>query len=542
MAVTLRPSLPFQTEASNNTFTAPALAPWFGTRSVPATHLVEPRRLVLAFSFLAVFVYILYRSSKYDDNYPIVNRKYAFEPSMFARLRWAVNSQKILDDAYEKYDGQVYRIARGDTDVVVVPAECIKELNKLPQEVCSSRVCHAYSMTGHLNGMDVVLKTNLHVRTILNRITPALPELLKPARTRIAETMSKVFPQDTRTWKVVKPVEEVVYCVSRVITLAAVGAPVCDDPNFIRLSFRHTTNVFTVMFIMRMVPSILQPYLVWFLPAKWRLRQSTKELESFVIPEAHRRKAEKHDPSRLDLLTWMMHEARNETEADPAMLTNLLASLAAGGTYSSANFIVGVVMDLVGHPHFLEEIRREIREKHNEVNGDWNFAAFNSLHKLDSAMKETARLAPGSNTTYSRVMRKNHQLQNGITLKKGQFICINSFRRSMDPSVFSDPEKYDALRAYNEDLQTHIAQPFRSFQGEDFRWGNGRWACPGRFLASMLAKVVLVKLLDEYDFAFVGGDTRPPKSIAHEFLYIDPGVEIKMRRRKLNSGIEYRAE
>ncbi|KAF2478185.1 cytochrome P450 [Lindgomyces ingoldianus] len=493
-------------------------------------HLVEPKKLFLLFLVLGVLIYTLYRSSKYDDDFPIVNRKFALEPSLFSRLRWTVKSQKLLDDAYEKYDGQVYRIARGDTDVVVVPAECITELNRLPQNVCNSRICHAYSMTGHLNGMDVVLKTNLHVRTLLNRITPALPEIVKPARIRIAETMNKVFSQDTRNWKVVKPVEEVVYCVSRVITLASVGAPVCDDPEFI---------LFTVMFLMRMVPSILQPFVVWLLPARWRLRQSSKELESFVIPEAIRRKSEKQEPPKQDLLSWMMHEAKNERERDPYMLTNLLAALAAGGTYSSANFIVGVVFDLVGHPHFLEEIRREIRDKHQESNGNWDFATFNSLHKLDSAMKETARLAPGSNTTYSRVMCKDYTLYNGVTLKKGQFICVNSFRRSMDPSVFPDPEKYDALRAYNENLKSHIAQPFRSFYGEDFRWGAGRWACPGRFLASLLAKVVLVKLLDEYDFAFVGSDKRPPKSVVHEFLYIDPGVELKIRRRETNSGIEY---
>jgi cytochrome P450 len=292
-----------------------------------------------------------------------------------------------------------------------------------------------------------------------------------------------------------------------------------------------------------MIPAVLQPLLVWMLPHKWRLRSSLKELESFVVSQVEKRKAEKasgkNGPVPPTLLAWMVEEAKHDVEEDPYVLTQLLTALAAGGTYSSANFIVSVLLDLVAHRHFLKEIREEICDKHKEINGNWNFEAFNTLHKLDSAFKETMRLTPGSLTTYSRVMLSDYTLSNGIPLKKGQFICVSSYCRSKDPTVYPDPEEYDALRAYNRDFQDHIARPFKGLHGQDFRWGAGRWACAGRYLASLVAKVILVKLLDEYDFEFAGDRGRPSNSVLHEFIFIDPGVKIMMRRRENALGIEY---
>ncbi|KAL3429159.1 cytochrome P450 [Aspergillus tetrazonus] len=125
----------------------------------------------------------------------------------------------------------------------------------------------------------------------------------------------------------------------------------------------------------------------------------------------------------------MVAEATNDVEEDPYVFTDLLAALAAGGTYSSANFIVSVILDLTAHPQLLDEIREDIRQKHEMIQGRWDFAAFNSLPKLGSAFKETIRLTPGCLTTYSRVMLQDYTLSTGITLKKGQFICVSSYDR-----------------------------------------------------------------------------------------------------------------
>lgn len=278
--------------------------------------------------------------------------------------------------------------------------------------------------------------------------------------------------------------------------------------------------------------------MVWLIPCKWRLERSWVQLYDFVVPEVQRRKANPNAVTENNLISWMIAEAKTPEEADPFMLTRLVGSVIAGGTYSSAAFVSGVIADLVNHPQYLEEIRQEIGETHVRVGGRWDMAAFNKLDKLDSAMKETSRLAPGSLLVYSRVVEEECMLSNGTKLKKNQLITTSGHSTAFDPKIFPNPEKYDALRAFNQGLKRHRAQPFSSVEGEDHRWGAGRWACPGRFIASVVSKVILVKLLDEYEFKFVGGQ-RPKTSVMHEFVFMDPGTKFMIRKRQMNSGIVY---
>ena len=59
-------------------------------------------KLFISTSFIFSTVYFLHRLASYNDNIPIVNRRFTLEPRIFARIRWAFGSIKILDDAYEK--------------------------------------------------------------------------------------------------------------------------------------------------------------------------------------------------------------------------------------------------------------------------------------------------------------------------------------------------------------------------------------------------------------------------------------------------------
>lgn len=478
------------------------------------------------------------KKAGYDDGIPLLNRKFNLEPRIFARFRWAFNSKKILDEGYMKYRDQPYRLSKGHADVLVLPEPWIQELNKLPQHYISSRKSHSTSLTGYLNGMDVVTETGHHVKMLLSRVTPALPVLLPKIGHRVQATMNKKLPKEGEGWVSVKPIEEIVLCIAQAVAVSLFGPPICDTPELAGLFTVFTTNVFSIMFVMRFVPDFMQHALVWLLPSKRQLQQNWKQLEGFVMPEAINRKQTPGLVKEPNLLSWMIDEAKSEEESDPWMLTRLIGSVVAGGTYSSAAFIGGVIADLVNHPEDLAEIQEEIRQTHARVNGQWNLDAFNSLDKLDSAMKETSRLAPGSLLVYSRYVEQDCTLPNGTQLKKGSFITTSGHSTAHDAELFPDPHKYDALRYYKGNLEKHRAQPFRSVEGEDHRWGAGRWACPGRFIASAVSKMILVKLLDEYEFQFVDGK-RPATSVVHEFVYMDPGIKIMMRRKEINSGIVY---
>lgn len=305
-------------------------------------------------------------------------------------------------------------------------------------------------------------------------------------------------------------------------------------------SYTHLT-VFKVAFIMRLVPAFLQPILVWLVPVKWSMNRRWRELASFVVPEVARRKQSSNSnsvPTSPDLISWMVKDGRTELERDPNVLATLCGSLAAGSIYSIANFVCRTLSELVAHPDVLNQVRDEIRAQDALNHGRWDMAALSNLDRLESAMKETARLAPGTVIVYSRVVQRDCVL-GGVELKKGQFVTMSGQSRATDPAIFEDPKTYKGLRFCDEEkLEEHRARPFRSIDADILTWGVGRWACPGRQVADMAVKILLVKLLDENDFAFVGGKPLRPNAI-HEFLFFHPNNKMLVRRRNDAVGIEF---
>jgi cytochrome P450 len=300
-------------------------------------------------------------------------------------------------------------------------------------------------------------------------------------------------------------------------------------------------TVFAVAFMMRLVPSCLQPILVWFLPVKWNLNRKWRELESFVGPEVQRQKKIKEDggaTTGMDLLSCMVRDAATAFEKDPSVLTILCGSVATAAIFSVGNLICHLVADLTANPDILDEVRAEIRTKHAEIGGRWDLAALGSLEKLESAMKETARLASSPLIVYNRVVQKDCVL-GGVRIRKGQFITISGRERTMDPTLYEDPGVYKGLRFCAPDkIDKHRARPFRTVDTDILTWGAGRAACPGRAIADVAAKVFLVRLLDEYDFGFVDGKRLEPSTF-HEFVYFNPDNEMLFRRRKASAGVKF---
>jgi cytochrome P450 len=125
-----------------------------------------------------------------------------------------------------------------------------------------------------------------------------------------------------------------------------------------------------------------------------------------------------------------------------------------------------------------------------------------------------------------------------------------------DPDLVPDPEKFDGLRYYRLATGMEMNGFVPSKGGltgstDDYRFstpsptslsfGYGRAACPGRFFASLVIKMIMVKLLSEYEFRFVpkqdryGNECpgqRPTNYMFHEFLFPWPWDWMQVKRRQ----------
>ena len=120
-----------------------------------------------------------------------------------------------------------------------------------------------------------------------------------------------------------------------------------------------------------------------------------RKLEGFIVPEARRLLFRRKDlQTDSNMLSWMIQGSKNDLERDP----KILARLAAGGTHSVGMFIGNALFDLVADPELLDAVRDEIKKTHHDTNRLWDLGAFEGLQKLDSALKETARVGPPTMT------------------------------------------------------------------------------------------------------------------------------------------------
>ena len=291
---------------------------------------------------------------------------------------------------------------------------------------------------------------------------------------------------------------------------------------------------------MRLFPTWVHPLLACILPSIWKGSSYIRKAQKLLVPEILNRRnlmaLKKLDDCRKDnLLSWMM-ECADDSESDPDHLAHLEIVISLAAIHTSQMNAVHVLYDLAARPQYFAKIREEIRRVAHEEGG-WQKTSYAKLRMLDSFMKESQRFNPPSMLSYHRVMLEKHTLSDGTELPQGSHICMPVNAIQNDPEVTPDPETFDGLRYYKyrqKSGESHLHQ-FATTEKNLLNFGHGKYACPGRFFASLEIKVILVRLITNYDFKLSPRQGRPANIKAHEFLFPDPDGQLLVRGRKLDA-------
>ena len=255
------------------------------------------------------------------------------------------------------------------------------------------------------------------------------------------------------------------------------------------------------------------------------------------MPEILRRRAAPKDTGSIDdnnLLSWMM-EIASEAEGDPQSLAHLEVVMSLASIHTSQMNAVHCLYDLVARPEYIGPIRDEIAGVVEEDGGweKWQKSSFTKLRILDSFMRESQRFNPPTLLSMHRVMLEKHRLPDGVVLPQGAHVCMAVNAIQNDPDVTPQPDVFDGLRYYKmrqKEGESHLHQ-FSTTQERILNFGHGANSCPGRFFASLEIKVILVRLITDYDWAFPEGQGRPANIHCHEFIFPNPAAEIRLRKR-----------
>lgn len=175
------------------------------------------------------------------------------------------------------------------------------------------------------------------------------------------------------------------------------------------------------------------------------------------------------------------------------------------------------------------------------------------MTRSDSAMRETLRMQQlGVRNLIRKVMVDGLVTDGGVRLPRGANVGFLGQPTHYDGEKYEEPGKFDPFRfsrvreasegaaaaataqlGGGSAVKGGTASAFVSTSPDFLPFGNGRHACPGRFLVDFELKMIITYVLTNYDVRFPDsyGGTRPPTVWKAEMQVPPDDVKIMVRRK-----------
>jgi len=336
-----------------------------------------------------------------------------------------------------------------------------------------------------------------------------------------------------------------------------------------RADYRHATeslNMSHVIFgaLWNFVPlgPFRKPfYWVFSIPYRMQIRRA---MNKYIIPIVEGRMAKKDDPSfkrNLDTIQLMVDmPPASPKEVDSFRHAIRILHLHFASTGSSIALTHNILWQLLQMPECIDPIRAEIMDVHAKY-GSWESKhTLNHLHLLDSFIREVLRVHVPSARTYTiystLTSANNHAVvslrlaQQPVTLHDGLKIATGTKIVFPAQGIHFDPANYTAPRAFQpwrfagtgpcdceaEGVPKDVGRLKAEAVDETYLpFGYGKQACPGRFFALKVVKLIVARLILEYDIKPAGSLPASPSTGTMEGFFLPTKkMEIHLKNRSVD--------
>ncbi|PVH92285.1 cytochrome P450 [Periconia macrospinosa] len=477
--------------------------------------------IMLLCVFVLSFAYVHAVSLKKNISYPYAGIRFRLEPKFLLRLRFVFGAGSILQDGYSRFKYKPFKVARNDIDLLVLPAKYIDEIRQYTREQLSGIEALAFNVLGRFNRIDILNKSDLHVRVLRNYLTPNMGQVMPNAQDELTYSWQVDVPK-CEDWEEVDIQHVLRWVIGRIYARTFIGYPACRNDDWIQTSLDYTRDVFGLTFLTHCFPKFLHPLVLLLAPASWRLGR-------------HEKHAYK-DGEPYTLLGGMLKDAKGlERDMEEIVLRQVISSLAS--IHTSVMTVTYCLLELCRHPEHIEPLREEAKEC-MEKEQDWARHSTERLPKVDSFICEVHRMHPPSMLIPQRRVREPFTLSNGENVPIGTQFGFPLGPISHDPQIFSDPEKFDGFRYYRKRVAEDLIGKSSKYMAttpsdEHLAFGHGVQACPGRFFAVNEIKLILVFFLMDYEFKQPERQMASPLHFPfEEYLVLNPTLKLMRRRKK----------
>ncbi|PQE10350.1 Ent-kaurene oxidase protein [Rutstroemia sp. NJR-2017a WRK4] len=411
----------------------------------------------------------------------------------------------------------------------------IEELSALPQSIASPHGALEHDLLGPYTGLDVILESRLHHSIVQRKLTPRLPTLTAPLEQELIASFEQYFPV-CDDWTEITPFRLFGKIAARISARALVGPELCRNPQWLDISINYTESLFKTIVVLRIFPTWTYPVLSRFLPSYWYGQYYLRSAKALLRPTFNTllQKSDsgswtpENNEKDHNVLAWLADGSKG-TDRNTDILAHVEVLLALAAVHTTLLRMINVLNEITDHPEYVDMLRSEID---TVAASGWRHTSYNDLYKLDSILRESQRISPPTLLGLKRLFKQDYTFSNGMTFTKGTYVCLPTYAIENDPVNTVNPDTFDGLRSYRlrQSSKNDKEHQFSSFDKTVLAFGYGKSACPGRFFASVIIKMVFVKLLTEYDFKFIPGTQKPTNLVVHEFLFPRPWDKILVKR------------
>lgn len=332
---------------------------------------------------------------------------------------------------------------------------------------------------------------------------------------------------------------------------------IAQETSFISSAMDYVMRVSIYGLLLSLVPRPLR-----FLAAplaRFPIASSYSSCEAYLLPLFNdlvaRHESNPESLPRHLASTWLIESSHRRfppesLERTPDFLSRRVMALNFAAVHTSTLTTCNLLLDVFSGSSAVAE---SLRDEALVVSRHWGpeecrRSRLNSMLLLDSALRESMRLWP----VVPRSLRRRVMSPEGMDLPFGRVseettVCVNGWGMHRDEGLYREADrfvwdrfvqktqetaqkKYEKLTVENGRRKGDIAAAAVEIGGCFTAWGLGRHACPGRFFAVDLVKMIISHVLVNYEVENLG--ERPDNLWVEYNAVPPPGATLKVRRRK----------
>ncbi|KAF9061652.1 cytochrome P450 [Rhodocollybia butyracea] len=489
-----------------------------------------PALAIAIAAFLAALYYRLYQATSYSGGLPCIG-----EPGILGFLNAAVRCRAdmkgVLEEGRMRWGGRPF-VVRTFSGILFVLGNEFVETIKSDSDKTFDQTNAFTQVLLQKYTLDVTDRTAL-VNVLRTSVNRSMESYIGPLLEETQLSINDAFKPKPETGLIDIPIVHVLDAlIARVTNRVIVGEQLCRSPEYLQVMSRFIRNMRKHAGYLRITPPALRPILSYIFFFAGGRREPLKGLRPYVKACIEESEIANEDKSMVHALIRNPASVKTVEEISKRVLFLNFAS-----THTSSVMLSRTLFEIATLPRDeIDEIRAEVMQALKEEGG-WTKKALSRFGRIDSALTEVGRVFGLAHVGSHRITLQDLNLGDGTCIPRGATVVIDHQPVHFDEEYYEDPDKCDLLRFYK--LRQKEARPatdpkhtFVSADGHALVFGTGRHACPGRFFASYLLKIIIGHILLNYDLSYPSGVKGSPKTIQfNRAIFPDPRATLIFTKR-----------